>query len=47
MSGLTGGGQKGEVEAKYKNVLENSSITTVVVVGNAKVGAETVSAKNF
>jgi hypothetical protein len=37
----------GDTEITYQEILENSSITTVVLGGNAKVGAEAVSAKNF
>ena len=37
----------GSVATKYKNILENSNITTIVIGGNAEVGADAVSAKNF
>jgi hypothetical protein len=37
----------GDVETKYKEILENSNITTIVIGGNAEVGASAVSAKNF
>lgn len=37
----------GDVKTKYQNILENSNITTVVIGGNAEVGAEAVSAKDF
>jgi hypothetical protein len=37
----------GDLKTKYQNILENSNITTVVIGGNAEVGANAVSAKNF
>ena len=37
----------GDVETKYKEILENSNITTVVIGGNAEVGASAVSAREF
>lgn len=37
----------GNLEVKYKEILENSNITTIVIGGNAEVGASAVSAKNF
>lgn len=37
----------GDLKTKYQNILENSNITTVVIGGNAEVGASSVSAKNF
>lgn len=37
----------GTLEAKYKKILETSSITVVSIGGNAEVASEAVSARNF
>ncbi|MHA7128976.1 thiol-activated cytolysin family protein [Algoriphagus namhaensis] len=37
----------GTVEAKYKSILNKSSITVVTIGGNAAVASEAVNAKNF
>ncbi|MFD2563114.1 thiol-activated cytolysin family protein [Aquimarina rubra] len=37
----------GTVEAKYKEILNESNITTVTIGGNAAVASEAVSAQNF
>ncbi|MDN3202687.1 thiol-activated cytolysin family protein [Algoriphagus sediminis] len=37
----------GSVEAKYKSILNKSSITVVTIGGNAAVASEAVTAKNF
>ena len=37
----------GDVEAKYKDILKESNITTVTIGGNAAVASEAVTARNF
>ena len=37
----------GDLEAKYKEILNESNITTVTIGGNAEVASEAVSATNF
>ena len=37
----------GTIEAKYKSILNKSSITVVTIGGNASVASEAVNAKNF
>ncbi|MCC5929215.1 MAG: thiol-activated cytolysin family protein [Cyclobacteriaceae bacterium] len=37
----------GQIEAKYKSILAKSSITTVMIGGNAAIATEAVNAKNF
>ncbi|GAA0711854.1 anthrolysin O/cereolysin O family cholesterol-dependent cytolysin Alo [Aquimarina litoralis] len=44
-SGVTNA--SGDVEAKYKEILNESTITTVTIGGNASVASEAVSAQNF
>ncbi|MDH7447997.1 thiol-activated cytolysin family protein [Aquimarina sp. 2201CG14-23] len=44
-SGVTSA--SGTVEAKYKEILNESNITTVTIGGNAAVASEAVSAQNF
>ncbi|MBW1297478.1 thiol-activated cytolysin family protein [Aquimarina litoralis] len=44
-SGVTSA--SGDVEAKYKEILSESNITTVTIGGNAAVASEAVSAQNF